>query len=143
MWTNFCDSLFGDVENIALRLKKCHKNEQHLCYVTHIFTKLSQNVCLINTHILIYCNAICNCKLWVFSIFIHCWQTFMSELLCFYQIFIDCVSNQFTHFGMWTCQILLQVMEGSLFKLSLLRIFFTCLKRYNFIKLLQKCRDET
>ena len=32
-------------------------------FVTHTFTKLSQNVCLINSHILMYRYAICNCKL--------------------------------------------------------------------------------
>ena len=33
--------------------KQYHKNEWRLRLVTHIFTKLSQNVCLINIHILI------------------------------------------------------------------------------------------
>ena len=40
--------------------KKYHKNERHLRLVTHIFSKLSQNVCLFNTHILIYWHARCN-----------------------------------------------------------------------------------
>ena len=31
---------------------KKRKNERHLCFVTHILTKLSHNVYLINTHIL-------------------------------------------------------------------------------------------
>ena len=35
-------------------LKKYHKNERNLRLVTYTFTKLSQNVCLINTQILIY-----------------------------------------------------------------------------------------
>ena len=30
--------------------EKHHKNERHLCLETHIFTKHSQNVCLINVH---------------------------------------------------------------------------------------------
>ena len=34
--------------------KKDHKNEQHLFLLTYIFTKVSQNVCLIHTLILIY-----------------------------------------------------------------------------------------
>ena len=41
-----------------------HKNERHLRLVAQIFTKLSQNVCLISIHILIYWHARCNCKLW-------------------------------------------------------------------------------
>ena len=41
-----------------------HKNEQNLYFVTHNFTKLSQNICLIKTHILIYLFAKCNCNLW-------------------------------------------------------------------------------
>ena len=47
---------FGQVSNTALWL--------HLCLVTHILTKLSQNVCLINTHIFMYWYARCTCKLW-------------------------------------------------------------------------------
>ena len=39
-------------------------NEWHLYLVTHIFTKLSQNVSLINTHFLMYWYARCNRKLW-------------------------------------------------------------------------------
>ena len=34
--------------------KQNHKNERHLRLVAYIFTKFSQNVCLINTHTLIY-----------------------------------------------------------------------------------------
>ena len=41
-----------------------HKYERHLRLVAHSFTKLSQNVCLINIHILIYWHAGCDCKLW-------------------------------------------------------------------------------
>ena len=44
--------------------KMYSKNEQHLRLVAHIFTKLSQNVCLINTNILMYQHARCDCKLW-------------------------------------------------------------------------------
>ena len=41
-----------------------HKNERKMSLVTHIFTKFSRNVCLINAHILIYWYARCHCKLW-------------------------------------------------------------------------------
>ena len=41
-----------------------HKNERRWRLVGHSFTKLSQNVCLVNTHILVYWNARCDCKLW-------------------------------------------------------------------------------
>ena len=46
-------SLFRGLE-YSLSLKKYHKYQQHLFLVTHIFSKLSQNMCLIITHILIY-----------------------------------------------------------------------------------------
>ena len=131
--------------------------------IAHRFITLSQNVCLINKHILIYQHARCDCKLWhalwlycvfwVFSyiideyswlkycistkltltvyliiaymskcqmwlqvmehplillrflgIFIHYWQPFMSEVLYLHQTFTDCMSNQYTHFDMLTCQ---------------------------------------
>ena len=38
--------------------------ERHLRLVSHIFTKLSQIVCLINVHILICQHAKCDCRLW-------------------------------------------------------------------------------
>ena len=40
------------------------KNITKMCLVPHIFIKLSQNVCLMNTHILMYWYARFNCKLW-------------------------------------------------------------------------------
>ena len=47
----FSRLFFGQVSNTAICLKKCHKNEWHLRFITHIYTKLSQNLCLIiNTH---------------------------------------------------------------------------------------------
>ena len=51
--------MFGQFESIALS-KKYYRNDQHL----YIFTKLSQNMCLINTHIMIYQYAKCNFNLW-------------------------------------------------------------------------------
>ena len=53
----------------TLYLKKYHKNETHLRLLAHIFTKLSQNVCLINTHILMYWYTRSNCTLWKASWF--------------------------------------------------------------------------
>ena len=103
--TGFPSSLFGQFENIALCLKKCHKNERHLYLVTHSFTKNSQNVCLFNTHSLIYQYARCNCKLWkafwfygvfwVFSYIIdeylylkNCIFTKLTEIVCLINIHI-------------------------------------------------------
>ena len=58
-----------------------NKYERNLRLVTHIFTKLSQSMCLISTHILIYRNSRCDCKLWnvlwFHSIFIHICRPFM------------------------------------------------------------------
>ena len=48
------------------------------------------------------------------SIFIHNWRALMSEVLHLHQIFTDCLSDWYTHFGMATWQMWLQVMEGSL-----------------------------
>ena len=70
-------------------------------FPTHIFTKFSQNVYLINTHIFIYRHARCNCKLWsvpwicciFLTIFIHNCQLFMSEVLYLHQTVINCVFN--------------------------------------------------
>ena len=57
-------TLLGQVETLPYVWKKYYKNERHFCLVTHIFAKLSQNVCLFNMHILMYWHARCNCKLW-------------------------------------------------------------------------------
>ena len=65
------------------------------CFVAHTFTKHSQNVCLVNTYILVYWHARFDCKLWnvlwfycIFGYFIHFWRPFMSEVwLYFHQTF--------------------------------------------------------
>ena len=76
-------------------LKKNRKNQRHLCLATHIFTKLSQNVYLINTHILEYRHDRLDCKLWnahwfycLFCIFIHKWRLFVSEVLCIWVMYL-------------------------------------------------------
>ena len=80
---------------------KYHKNQRHLCLLTHIFTKHSHNVCPIDTHILMYQYARCDCKLlnsfWLYrvflGIFIHYWRAFKSEVLYLHQTFADCMSQ--------------------------------------------------
>ena len=56
--------LLGRSATLPYVWKIHHKNEWHLCLVAYIFTKLSQNVYLINTHILIYRQVRYDCKLW-------------------------------------------------------------------------------
>ena len=56
-------------EIIIQVINDCLKSELHLYLVTYIFTKLSQNVCLIDAHILTYCYATCNFRLWKDSSF--------------------------------------------------------------------------
>ena len=46
-----------------------HKNEWYLRLVVPIFTKLSQNVYLVNTHIFIFWHARCDRQLWNVSWF--------------------------------------------------------------------------
>ena len=64
LYYDYRDFMFGQVTYMALCLKKYHKNELQLCLLIHIFTKFSHSVCLINVHILMYCDVIYNCKLW-------------------------------------------------------------------------------
>ena len=62
-WPDFLFSIlfFGQIVNIATYdWKLFHKNGPLLFLVTHIFTKRSQIVCLIHTHILIYWHVRCN-----------------------------------------------------------------------------------
>ena len=51
--------------NTALCLKNTSKKWEAFAFdIAHIVTKLSQNMYLINKHILIYRYAKCDCKLW-------------------------------------------------------------------------------
>ena len=43
------------------------------------------------------------------GIFIHEWQAFVSELLYLHKTFTSCMSYQYAHFGLSTCQMWLQV----------------------------------
>ena len=127
---------------------KCYKNEQHISLVAYSITKLTQNVCLISTHTLIYRCARCDNKLWnviwfycvLLGIFIHNWRVFMSEVSYLHQNFTDWYVN-------------IPNMTAGYRMFSNLMLFFykflysiTCSKRYNFIILLKfyvkKCRDE-
>ena len=60
-WDYFWDRFSGQVGNTAICLRKRYHKMR---FVTYIFTKLAQNVCPINTHILIYQHTRCNWKLW-------------------------------------------------------------------------------
>ena len=52
------------METLSYVWKIHHKNERFLCLVAHIVTKLSQKVCLIITHILIFWHVRCDYNLW-------------------------------------------------------------------------------
>ena len=62
--TGFLTVFLGRSATLSYIWKIHHKNERFLRLVAHIFTKISQNVCLVNTHIFMYWHARCNCKLW-------------------------------------------------------------------------------
>ena len=69
---------FAGRQHCPMSENENNKNERHFCLISCIFTKLSQNVCLINTHILIHRYVRCDCKLWsalwfycVFWVFSH------------------------------------------------------------------------
>ena len=98
-----------------------HKNERHLRLVSHILTKLSQNVCLTNIQILIYGHSRCDCKLWnapwfyyVFWVvsYINNWLL-MSELLYLHKkkhsLIVYLIDTDVSK-----CQMCLQVMESFL-----------------------------
>ena len=59
------DIYFGTFDfQPCLGLKKYHKNKRHSCIILNIITKILQNVCLINTHVLMYWQVRCDRKLW-------------------------------------------------------------------------------
>ena len=111
--------------------EKISQNERHLCLVAHILTKLSQNVCLINIHTLVYQYTKCNCMLWKAFQFYYIFWVFSyiidkhSCLKCKYlhQTFTDCISDSNKHFGMSICQMWLQVMECFQIQLHFLGYF--------------------
>ena len=72
----------GQIGNTGICLKKHHRNEWHLRLIAYIFTKISQNVCIINKHILIYRHTRCDYKLWnAFDFNAFFWYLFMSSFL--------------------------------------------------------------
>ena len=89
----------GSSKTLPYVWKKYHKNEQHLCLVTHIFTKLSENVCLISTRILLHWYVRYNCKLWKSFWFHWVFSYIIDEHSCLkYYIFtklsqIECLVN--------------------------------------------------
>ena len=72
-------------------------------------TKHSQNVCLISAQISTYINMP---NVIEFSD-IPSRKSCMSGISYLYQTFINFVSNQYRHFDISTCQMRLQVVEGS------------------------------
>ena len=81
----------GRAKTLTYVWKKYHKNVPYLCFVAHSITKLSQNMCLINTHILMFQYARCNRKLWkVFWFYCVFWV--FIELIVSAQSFIKFIS---------------------------------------------------
>ena len=76
------------------------KNERHLCLVLHICTKLSQNVCLINTQILVYWHAKCNCKLWK-ALWFYCIFGYFHTLLTSIHVWSIVSSPKFHRLCVW------------------------------------------
>ena len=83
------------METLPYVWKTYHKYEWNLCLGVHISPKLSQNVYLINTHILIHFYVRCDCKLSLFyyisANFPHKWRipylkfctsTKFSQIVC-------------------------------------------------------------
>ena len=153
LWARFLifETVFlGRMAILPYVWKLYHKNWCYLRLVSHIFNKLSQNVCLINTYTLIYRHAKCDCKLlsvlWFYcgflGIYMLYYWPFMSELLCLHQTFDDCVSNHYEYKNWSASQMWLQVIDSSLILLYF-RYFsdnwklYSCLKWCISIKLSQ------
>ena len=70
--------------------------------ISQKYTTFLSNVCLINTHILIYQHARCNSmlwnSLWFYTVFFDYFYMHIID-----QTFNDCVSNEYTHFYISTC----------------------------------------
>ena len=123
--------------------------EWQLCLVAHSFIKLSQNVFLINTHILIYSNARCNSKLLYFYCFFRvfsyiidyhlclncCISTNLSQIVCLINLHILVCQH-----AKCNCRLYRRFSDSITLKFYFYGFFFyiiTYLRRYNFIKLLQ------
>ena len=133
---------FWQVGNTALCLKKCHKNERNMCLVTHVFINFSQNVCLISTHILIYCHARCNYKLWKAHWFRCVFKEF-SYIIDDHSCLKCCIFTKLSHIVRH-----ILVCQHARCDFRLWKVFWfkcvcefsniiTCFKRYIFIKVSQ------
>ena len=90
----------GRSKRLSYVWKKYHKNEWHLCLVEHSFTKLSQNMWLINIHILIYWYARCDWKLWNFPCFIAFFWIF-SYIIDDHYFLNCCMSKKSIKYMFW------------------------------------------
>ena len=127
--------------------KKYHKNERHLCLITHFFTKLSQIVFLITMHILMYRYAIYNCKLWK-AFWFYCVFRRFSYIIDGHSCLKYCISTKLSQIVCLT-NVHILVCQYAKCDCRLWRVLWfncvfwefsyitTCLKRYNFTKLLQ------
>ena len=141
--TDFCCRM----ETLPYFWKYYHKNERHLCLVRQSFTKLPQNVCLNNSHILIYWYARCDYKLWNAPRF-YCVFWIFSYIIDEHSFLKHYIFNKLSQI-VWLINVHILVCQRvkcdcSLWKVLLFNsyfweifIYYTCLKRYNFFKLLQ------
>ena len=112
-----------------------HKNDWHLRLVAHRCTKLSQNMYLINTHILTYSHARYDCKLWntlwlyyvFFLVFSYIIINDHSCLNCYISTKLLLIAYLINN-DMFKCQMWLKVMECLLI---LLRFCKFCTKLTN------------
>ena len=102
---------FPNLTKFFILMTLCLGSSKVLPYAWKKYNTLTQNMCLINTHILVYWYVICNCKLWIaldFIAFFVYFHTFMSELLYLHPTFTD-GSNYSIDFDKSTCQMWIQV----------------------------------
>ena len=84
-----------------------------MCLETQIFTKLLQNVCLINTHNSIHRYAKCSCKWWK-TLWFYCVFWVFSYIIVDHSCLNCCMSTKLSqivclinkHSGMLTCHII-------------------------------------
>ena len=91
--------------------KQNYKNERLLRLVAHINTKISQNICLINIHSLIYRYARCDEMPFDFITFFGHFHTFYYWTFMFVLLYHHYMSNQYTKTDISSFQMSQQVRE--------------------------------
>ena len=116
-------------QHCPMSAKIHHKNERNLRLVSYIDTKLSHNVYLINTHILIDRLARCDCKVWNALWFYWVFFWVFSNIFDDYSCLNFCISAKLSHIVSLS-DVHIMVCQHAKFACSLWKVLWLYFKSY-------------